>query len=119
LEDICLVLQRHSYKSSRPVWRHVVRIFKKITSCPPLPPLKTVTLEYIEDLKTHDFEQRNVHLHRAQMEELDGLLLTIPTLQRVVLKPPESEECSRFGEKDRMHIEEMLPGLKEKEVLVV
>jgi hypothetical protein len=85
-------------------------------SSSPSPPLRTVTLQFGDEPAMDEYD---LPLEDYLMAQLDALLLTIPTLQKVVLEPSELQGYSRFAEYTRESIQDMLPGLKEKGILVV
>lgn len=67
--------------------------------------LRTLTFEYTEAASIEDYEERNVHLPRRAMIELEDVLLAMPGISKVAFIPPEWDNDGAFGERDRSHIQ--------------
>ena len=62
---------------------------------------------------------RKLPLDRSRMREVEELLLQIPMLRMLELRPPPWVKYARFGIRDRGHVREYFAELDAKGMLVI
>ena len=98
-------------------WRHITRILAATLSNAAPPPLKKLAFDYSENGYTLYSGVSNFSLPPTEIELLESQLLSIPTLQEVEFRPVEHKTGAQFNEMDKMHVEGLMPRLKERDLL--
>ena len=103
---------RNAPYSSVSPWTFLIDVFEELTSTSHLPPLETVTINY---MVRPNGAGSKIHLNRMKMATLEKLLLSIPTFELLIISfVDERNRIREVADVSVRKLETMLPQLQER-----